>query len=78
MITSSKPFFHANQTLPQYMQVKEYMSFRKLPQHLRLRISDYYEYRFQGKMFDEAKILSELNDVLRGQVRRLLRALQII
>ena len=50
------------------MQVEEYMYFRKLPLHLRDRISDYYEYRIQGKMFDEEKILNELNDVLRVEV----------
>lgn len=51
-----------------YMQVKEYMAFRKLPDKLRKRIADYYEYRFQGKMFDEDKILNELNPVLRTQI----------
>ena len=37
-------------------QVKEYMIFRKLPMELRYRMNDYYENRFQGKMFDEDKI----------------------
>ena len=50
------------------MQVKEYMAFRKLPSKLRGRISDYYENRFQGKMFDEALILDELNPNLRAEV----------
>lgn len=50
------------------MQVKEYMQFRKLPTELRHRISDYYENKFQGKMFDEAHILSELNYNLREEV----------
>lgn len=51
-----------------YMQVKEYMAFRKLPSKLRGRIADYYENRFQGKMFDEAMILDELNHNLRTEV----------
>nr|AFB83347.1 hyperpolarization-activated cyclic nucleotide channel [Ciona intestinalis] len=51
-----------------YMQVKEYMQFRKLPSGLRHRISDYYENRFQGKMFDEERILTELNHNLREEV----------
>lgn len=50
------------------MQVKEYMQFRKLPIPMRRRISDYYENRFQGKMFDEEKILSELNHNLKDEV----------
>jgi len=44
------------------------MQFRKLPAALRRKVTDYYENRFQGKMFDEAKILSELNHSLREEV----------
>ncbi|XP_076801054.1 potassium/sodium hyperpolarization-activated cyclic nucleotide-gated channel 2-like isoform X1 [Clavelina lepadiformis] len=51
-----------------YMQVKEYMQFRKLPTNLRHRISDYYENRFQGKMFNEEMILKELNHNLREEI----------
>nr|XP_039270745.1 potassium/sodium hyperpolarization-activated cyclic nucleotide-gated channel 2-like isoform X1 [Styela clava] len=51
-----------------YMQVKEYMQFRKLPIPLRRQISDYYENRFQGKMFDEDRILDELNHNLRDEI----------
>jgi len=38
---------------------------RKLPRQLRLRINDYYEYRYRGKMFDERSILDELSECLR-------------
>jgi len=41
------------------------MIYRKLPRNLRQRITDYYEHRYQGKMFDEASILGELNECLR-------------
>lgn len=41
------------------------MVYRKLPRNLRQRISDYYEHRYQGKMFDEDSILGELNECLR-------------
>ncbi len=41
------------------------MVYRKLPRNLRQRISDYYEHRYQGKMFDEVNILGELNECLR-------------
>lgn len=41
------------------------MIYRKLPRSLRQRITDYYEHRYQGKMFDEFTILSELNECLR-------------
>lgn len=41
------------------------MSFHKLPADMRQRIHDYYEHRYQGKMFDEESILEELNEPLR-------------
>lgn len=54
-----------NCCLSQYKQVEQYMSFHKLPPDLRQRIHDYYEHRFQGKMFDEDSILGELSDPLK-------------
>merc|ERR1712123_511310 len=51
-----------------YSSVKHYMIFRKLPLELRKRISDYYENRYQGKMFNEKQILRELNPVLREHI----------
>lgn len=53
----------------QYKQVEQYMSFHKLPADMRQRIHDYYEHRYQGKMFDEESILGELSEPLR-EVRR--------
>lgn len=50
------------------------MSFHKLPADTRQRIHEYYEHRYQGKMFDEDSILGELNGPLR-EVRRGHRAL---
>lgn len=41
------------------------MSFHKLPADFRQKIHDYYEHRYQGKMFDEDSILGELNGPLR-------------
>lgn len=41
------------------------MSFHKLPPDTRQRIHDYYEHRYQGKMFDEESILGELSEPLR-------------
>lgn len=41
------------------------MVYRKLPRNLRQRITDYYEHRYQGKMFDEDSILAELNECLK-------------
>lgn len=41
------------------------MSFHKLPADTRQRIHDYYEHRYQGKMFDEESILGELSEPLR-------------
>lgn len=53
------------------------MSFHKLPGDTRQRIHEYYEHRYQGKMFDEENILGELSEPLKevrgpGQVMRLL------
>ncbi len=45
------------------------MSFHKLPADFRQKIHDYYEHRYQGKMFDEESILGELSEPLR-EVRR--------
>ncbi|KAJ8304295.1 hypothetical protein KUTeg_017878, partial [Tegillarca granosa] len=51
-----------------FKQVEEYMVYRKLPRALRQRISEYYEHRYQGKMFDEETILKELNECLKQEV----------
>ncbi|KAM9570478.1 potassium/sodium hyperpolarization-activated cyclic nucleotide-gated channel 1-like [Salvelinus alpinus] len=51
-----------------YKQVEQYMSFHKLPADMRQRVHDYYEHRFQGKMFDEDSILGELNEPLREEI----------
>ena len=41
------------------------MSYRKLPANLRDKITKYYEHRFQGKLFDEEKILAEVSRPLK-------------
>ena len=41
------------------------MIYRKLPRKMRQRITDYYEHRYHGKMFDETSILSEVNECLK-------------
>lgn len=41
------------------------MTYRKLPRNMRRKIADYYEHRYQGKMFDETSILAEVNECLR-------------
>ncbi|CAF1220135.1 unnamed protein product [Rotaria sordida] len=51
-----------------FKQVEEYMAWRKLPREMRNRISDYYEHRFQGKIFHEDNILNELSEKLRLDV----------
>ncbi|XP_033821462.2 potassium/sodium hyperpolarization-activated cyclic nucleotide-gated channel 1 [Periophthalmus magnuspinnatus] len=51
-----------------YKQVEQYMSFHKLPADFRQKIHDYYEHRYQGKMFDEESILEELNEPLREEI----------
>ncbi|XP_064624466.1 potassium/sodium hyperpolarization-activated cyclic nucleotide-gated channel 3-like [Lineus longissimus] len=49
-------------------QVEEYMSYRKFPPDLRQKITDYFEYRYQGKMFDEENIMKELSECLREHI----------
>ncbi|XP_055514876.1 potassium/sodium hyperpolarization-activated cyclic nucleotide-gated channel 1 [Leucoraja erinacea] len=51
-----------------YKQVEQYMSFHKLPADFRQKIHDYYEHRYQGKMFDEDNILGELSEPLREEI----------
>uniref|UniRef100_A0A8C2FTR5 Hyperpolarization activated cyclic nucleotide-gated potassium channel 1 n=1 Tax=Cyprinus carpio TaxID=7962 RepID=A0A8C2FTR5_CYPCA len=51
-----------------YKQVEQYMSFHKLPADMRQKIHDYYEHRYQGKIFDEDSILNELNDPLKEEI----------
>ncbi|XP_044608124.2 potassium/sodium hyperpolarization-activated cyclic nucleotide-gated channel 2 [Equus asinus] len=51
-----------------YKQVEQYMSFHKLPADFRQKIHDYYEHRYQGKMFDEDSILGELSGPLREEI----------
>ncbi|XP_008968446.3 potassium/sodium hyperpolarization-activated cyclic nucleotide-gated channel 3 isoform X3 [Pan paniscus] len=52
----------------EYKQVEQYMSFHKLPADTRQRIHEYYEHRYQGKMFDEESILGELSEPLREEI----------
>ncbi|XP_063105654.1 potassium/sodium hyperpolarization-activated cyclic nucleotide-gated channel 3 isoform X2 [Cavia porcellus] len=51
-----------------YKQVEQYMSFHKLPADTRQRIHEYYEHRYQGKMFNEESILGELSEPLREEI----------
>ncbi|KAG9355370.1 hypothetical protein JZ751_000208 [Albula glossodonta] len=51
-----------------YKQVEEYMSFHKLPSDMRQKIHEYYEHRYQGKMFYEESILGELSDPLKEEI----------
>ncbi|XP_075259017.1 potassium/sodium hyperpolarization-activated cyclic nucleotide-gated channel 3-like isoform X2 [Convolutriloba macropyga] len=49
-------------------QIEQYMTHRKLPPDLQVRVHQYYEYKYKGKMFNEQDILDELNDCLREEV----------
>ncbi|XP_073178780.1 potassium/sodium hyperpolarization-activated cyclic nucleotide-gated channel 3 isoform X2 [Lepidochelys kempii] len=51
-----------------YKQVEQYMAFHKLPGDTRQRIHEYYEHRYQGKMFDEENILGELSEPLKEEI----------
>ena len=49
----------------QLKQIEEYMAYRRLPSEMRERITDYYDYRYHGKMFDEGVIFREISAKLR-------------
>ena len=69
-ITSSLENFHSDkkQLANKIEEVKEYMHFKKIPTDLREAIVGYYETKFDGKVFNESKILMELNPILRTQI----------
>ena len=41
------------------------MTYRGLPDNVKERLSNYYEHRYQGKMFDEEQILCEISKPLK-------------
>lgn len=41
------------------------MAYRKLPKPMREAVLDYYEHRYNGKMFDEEIIYGEVSEKLR-------------
>ncbi|PIK57315.1 hyperpolarization-activated (Ih) channel [Apostichopus japonicus] len=49
-------------------QVEEYMAYRKLPKPMREAVLDYYEHRYNGKMFDEEIIYGEVSEKLREDI----------
>jgi len=69
-ITSSLENFHSDkkQLNNKIEEVKEYMHYKKMPTDLREAIVGYWETKFDGKVFNESKILMELNPILRTQI----------
>ncbi|KAH6938298.1 hypothetical protein HPB50_008356 [Hyalomma asiaticum] len=49
-------------------EVEDYMQCQKFPNKLRSRMRDYFENRYEGRVFDEAKILASLSDPLREEI----------
>eukprot|EP00118_Oscarella_pearsei_P005056 m.22589 g.22589 ORF g.22589 m.22589 type:complete len:596 (+) comp28364_c0_seq2:538-2325(+) len=49
-------------------QVQEYMQHHKLPMGTRSRVTKYFTHKYEGRLFDEQEILSELSDSLRSEV----------
>ncbi|XP_075245322.1 potassium/sodium hyperpolarization-activated cyclic nucleotide-gated channel 3-like isoform X2 [Convolutriloba macropyga] len=49
-------------------QIEEYMAHRKLNPELQVKVHNYYEYKYKGKMFDEDIILDEMNECLREEI----------
>ncbi|XP_064454824.1 potassium/sodium hyperpolarization-activated cyclic nucleotide-gated channel 1-like isoform X2 [Ornithodoros turicata] len=51
-------------------QIEEYMQYRRMPKDLRFRVRDYFENRYQGKVFDEDAILAFMSQPLREEVMK--------
>ncbi|XP_003739592.1 potassium/sodium hyperpolarization-activated cyclic nucleotide-gated channel 2 [Galendromus occidentalis] len=49
-------------------EVEDYMSFRRFPRDLRLRVRDYFERRYRGHVFNEDDILESMSEPLREMV----------
>jgi hypothetical protein len=41
------------------------MNWRNLPKEMRQQITEYYEHRYQGKIFNEDLILNEMSETIR-------------
>ena len=50
--------------------VMGYLEANKVPKELSQRVTNYYEKRYAGKMFDETKVLKILNPKLRMEIIR--------
>ncbi|XP_003746241.2 potassium/sodium hyperpolarization-activated cyclic nucleotide-gated channel 2 [Galendromus occidentalis] len=51
-------------------EIEDYMTFRRFPAKLRVRVRDYFDQRYQGHVFNESKILNTLSDPLKEVVMR--------
>ncbi|XP_077554231.1 potassium/sodium hyperpolarization-activated cyclic nucleotide-gated channel 3-like [Haemaphysalis longicornis] len=49
-------------------EVDDYMHCQKFPRKLRSRMRDYFENRYEGRVFDEAKILASLSEHIREEI----------
>jgi hypothetical protein len=63
VLTANSPVRLYNEKIK---QVEDYMKYRRLPTEMQARVMDYYDHKYQGKMFNEAVILNELSDCLRS------------
>lgn len=50
------------------LQVCDYMAYHQFPKSMRTRVTEYFDQRFQGKYFDEDKILAEITPNLRVEI----------
>jgi len=51
-----------------FKQIEEYITYRGLPDNVKERLSNYYEHRYQGRMFDEEQILCEISKPLKEEI----------
>lgn len=50
------------------LEVQDYIVARRLPSKLERKIKDYYEQRFNGKLFDEQAIFGEMSEALKLEI----------
>ncbi|OQR72773.1 potassium/sodium hyperpolarization-activated cyclic nucleotide-gated channel 1-like [Tropilaelaps mercedesae] len=62
--------FSTRLRMEQMREVEDYMAYRSLPEDMRQKIRDYFDRRYQGKVFDEERILNVLSEPLREMVMR--------
>ncbi|KAJ3108758.1 Potassium/sodium hyperpolarization-activated cyclic nucleotide-gated channel 4 [Phlyctochytrium planicorne] len=49
-------------------ELNDYMKWKKLPEHLKVKMRHYYNLKYRGKFFEEHSLLDTLNESLRNEI----------